>query len=211
LEQEKEILKRDNITLEIEINNLRETIEKIENEYGNGLNLEKEIYQIIENAKAENDENKANFYMQNVLEPLERRLYDIKQMALIKEQSALAFEIIRRNNSEIIRNLERIKNVTIVALNTAVIVAKSLYNQKIVLNKISMLEKGTGNLIQGTANVLKEQSKEIAKDSNPEILLKSAFNKAFEALSGAKEENRKSLPENETKIIELKKMGESYE
>ena len=132
-------------------------------------------------------------------------------MALIKEQSALAFEIIRRNNKEIIRNLERIKNVTIVALNTAVMVAKSLYNQKLVLNKISMLEKGTANLIQGTANAVKNQSQKIAKSSNPEDVLKSAFNNAFETLSSVKQENEKSFPENETKIIELKKMGESYE
>lgn len=211
LEKEKDILNHDNITLEIEINSLREIIEKINAEYENGQILKEEVNQIIENAKAENDENKAKFYIQNVLTPLERKLYDIKQMALIKEQSALAFEIIRRNNKEIIRNLERIKNVTIVALNTAVMVAKSLYNQKLVLNKISMLEKGTANLIQGTANAVKNQSQKIAKSSNPEDVLKSAFNNAFETLSSVKQENEKSFPENETKIIELKKMGESYE
>ena len=211
LEKEKNILNRDNITLEIEINRLRDLIEQINNEYANGEEIRKDVNSIIEKAKQENNNKKEQFYTQNVLTPLERKLYDIKQMALIKEQSALAFEIIRRNNKEIIRNLERIKNVTIEALNTAVIVAKSLYNQKLVLNKIKMMEKGTSNLIEGTANAIKNQSEEIAKSSNPEELLKKAFDNALNTLSNVNEENKKSIPENETKIIELKKIGEKFE
>ena len=44
-------------------------------------------------------------------------------------------------------------------------VAKSLYNQNLVLKKIQTLEKGTGNLIQGTSNILREQGEknELAK------------------------------------------------
>ena len=210
MEKEKEILNRDNITLEIEINRLRELIEKINNEYENGNKIKVEVNEIIEKAKIEGEQEKEKHYTQNVLDPLERKLYDIKQMALIKEQSALAFEIIQRNNKEIIRNLERIKNVTVEALNTAVIVAKSLYNQKIVLNKIKMLEKGTANLIQGTAKVVKEESIKIAQEDNPEDVLKSAFNNAFETLNSVEKENKKAIPESETKIIELKKIGETY-
>lgn len=210
MEKEKEILNRDNITLEIEINRLRELIEKINIEYENGQVLKQEANSIIESAKTENDIQKAKYYEQNILEPLERKLFDIKQMGIVKEQSALAFEIIRRNNKEIIRNIERIKNVTIEALNTAVIVAKSLYNQKLVLDKIKVIEKGTGSLMQNTAKALKNKSINIA-NSKPEEVLKSAFNNAFDTLNNVNEENKKSIPENEAKIIELKKIGESYE
>ena len=210
LEEEKEILNRDNITLELEIEQLRKLIEQINKEYEKGEDLKKDINAIIDKAKIENDKDKEQFYLQNVLIPLERKLFDIKQMAVVKEQSILAFEIIRRNNKQIIRNLEKIKNVTIEALNTAVIVAKSLYNQKLVLKKIEMIEKGTSDLFKGTAKSLKSQSKEIEKMSRPQDLLKNVFNKAFDTLNIVNEENKKSIPENETKIIELRKIGETY-
>lgn len=212
LEKEKEILNRDNITLEIEINNLEEVVEKLNLEYENGNILKNEINAIIESAKEQKDKIKENFYIRDVLEPLEKKLYDIKQMAVIKEQSYLALEIIRRNNKEIIRNLERIKNVTIVALNTAVMVAKSLYNQNLVLKKIQTLEKGTGNLIQGTSNILREQGEKIynvAINDKPEETLKFAFNNVFETLSKVDEKNKKAFPENEIQVLELRKMEDS--
>ena len=210
LEKEREILNRDNITLEIEINNLQEVIKKLDVEYQNGTLLKNEIKEKMN----ENDENRASFYIQNVIEPLEKKLFDIKQMALIKEQSMLALEIIRRNNKEIIRNLDRIKNVTIVALNTAVVVAKSLFNQKLVLNKIQMIEKGTEGLIKGTAKVLKEDGENIyntAINTRPEETLKTAFMEVFETLSNVDEQNKQSFPENRNQIIELKKIEGKYQ
>ena len=50
-------------------------------------------------------------------------------MSLVKKQSGIALEVIRNNNKEIIRNIERITDVTFVALNTAIIVAEAIYNQ----------------------------------------------------------------------------------
>ena len=129
-------------------------------------------------------------------------------MAIIKEQSAMALEIIRRNNKEIIRNIERIKNVTIVALNTAIIVAKSLYNQKLVLNKIQLIQKGTGNLIQATGNLLSEEGEKIhniAINDKPEEALKLAFGNVIETLNQVDKENKKAFPENNDQILELRK------
>lgn len=129
-------------------------------------------------------------------------------MAIIKEQSAMALEIIRRNNKEIIRNIERIKNVTIVALNTAIIVAKSLYNQKLVLNKIQLIQKGTGNLIQATGNLLSEEGEKIhniAINDKPEEALKLAFSNVIETLNQVDKENKKAFPENNDQILGLRK------
>ena len=136
LNKEKEVLKRDNITLELEITNLEEIIKQINLEYENGIKLKNEINENLEKMQ---DENKEKYYIQNVINPLEKKLFDLKQMAIIKEQSVLAIEIICRNNKEIIRNLEKIQNVTMEALNTAIIVANSLNNQKRVLDKTKEL------------------------------------------------------------------------
>ena len=205
LEKEKDILSRDNITLEIEINKLDDIIEKLEKVYYDG-NIFRDEINILINDYKQLDENKANFYVQNVLEPLDKKLYDIKQMTLVKQQSVFALDIIMRNNKEIIRNIDRIKNVTLVALNTAVIVAKSLYNQKIVLSKMNTLENSAGDIINSTGSILLDEGanlKSIAVDSNVDIL-QNAFKDVLETLDEVTEENKKSFSENEAKVIELK-------
>ncbi len=152
--------------------------------------------------------------MQNVLGHLEKKLYDIEQIIIVKEQSKLSLEIIRNNNQEIIRNIQRIRNVTIEALNTAIFVARSLYNQKLVLNKIHVLENDTGNLIKGTGSALKGQGVSILQDAsndNAVETLKSAFANVFDTISTINEQNKETFPQNETQIIELKKTGDIYE
>ena len=132
-------------------------------------------------------------------------------MVVIKEQSILAIEIVRRNNKEIIRNIDRIKNVTIEALNTAVIVAKSLYKQKIVLNKINELEKSTNNFIKNTSDSISIQGENIYNIASNSTLesLQDAFKNVLNTINDVNIQNKKSFPENEIKIIELKK-GEGY-
>ena len=60
-------------------------------------------------------------------------------MIVVNQQGIMAIEVVIRNNKELIRGVERAKNVTISALKiSAWIVASALYNQKIVLKKIQM-------------------------------------------------------------------------
>ena len=201
MEKEKEILSRDNITLDIEINNIKEIIKLVSDEYEKGQLIKEEINSVIED----------NAQKKYILETLDRKMYNLKQTLLVKQQSALAFEIICRNNKKIIENLEHIKNVTVEALNTAVVVAQSLYHQKLVLNKIKTIECGAVNLMQSTSYVLGNQQNELHSSSNLEDSLKNAFNNTFETLSKVYAENKTSIPENQAKIIELKKIGERYE
>lgn len=136
-----------------------------------------------------------------VLEPIEKKLFDLKQMSLVKKQSGIALEVIRNNNKEIIRNIERITDVTFVALNTAIIVAEALYNQKISLKKITELEKGTEKFMQNVGKAVKEEYR--IKNGSLEDL-KKAFNDAYSVIDDAQLQNKKVLPENELKLMELK-------
>ena len=196
LEKEKSILVNDNITLELEIQKLHEVVQNLNNDYDAGLILKDEILNKIQ---SESDETSIRFYNENILNPLEKKLFDLKQMSLVNEQSILALEIVRRNNKEIIRNIDRVKNVTIVALNTAVIVAKSLYNQKITLSKINSLGKSTSGIMNSTSKALSDSD------------LKDAFKNAYNTFDEVFLQNKKDFPENEIKIIELKKVEEGYD
>lgn len=154
LKNKKDILKRDNITLEIEIKNLESIINLIDVEYENGVRLRDEIVKYLDSIQ---DRSKDVFYKQNVIEILDKRLFDFKQMSIIKGQSVLALEIICRNNREIIRNLEKIQNVTMEALNTAIMLANSLHNQKVILNNVKKSDV-FDNFYQ-TINEVKVQNK----------------------------------------------------
>lgn len=202
LEKKKKILERDNITLEIEINNILEITKIIDEEYENGIIFKEEIIKIIENANKEQDQTKAKYYTQTVLEPIEKKLFDLQQMSLVKKQSGIALEVIRNNNKEIIRNIERITDVTFVALNTAIIVAEALYNQRISLKKITELEKGTENFAKNVGKAVKKEENRINNSSIED--LKKAFDDAYSVIDDAQIQNKKVLPENELKLMELK-------
>jgi len=132
---------------------------------------------------------------------MEKKLFDLKQMSLVKKQSGIALEVIRNNNKEIIRNIERITDVTFIALNTAIIVAEVLYNQKIPLKKIKELEKGTESLMK---NAKKAAKKEDNTENSSIEDLRKAFNDAYSVIDDVQIQNKKVLPENELKLMELK-------
>ena len=201
MEKEKEILNRDNITLEIEINNINELIKLIDAEYENGQKIMEEIKSVIDTTPQ----------MGWMLDTLERKMYNLKQTSLVKRQSALAFEVICKNNKKIIENLERIKNITLDALHTAVLVAESMYHQKLVLNNIKVIENGTKDLMQSTSSTLNHIQNASVSESALGKTLKDAFNNTFELISNVSAETKTSIPESQAKIIELKKIGERYE
>ena len=136
----------------------------------------------------------------------EKRLFDFKQMIIVKEQSVLALNIILNNNNEIIRSIDKIKNVTVEAIKTSIMVANSIFNQKIVLKKINNLDKGAQSLLNDTNNFIQfsDFSDELSKIKVFD-LLKNNFEKMVNTLNIAKIESEKCFPENNIKILEIKK------
>ena len=196
LEKEQEILKRDNITLKIEIDKLNKIIEDLDNEYNIGNTYLEKLKNKI--SKEEMSQLNINFF--------EKRLFDFKQMIIVKEQSVLALNIILNNNNEIIRSIDKIKNVTVEAIKTSIMVANSIFNQKIVLKKINNLDKSAQSLLNDTNNFIQ------FSDFNDELskikvfdLLKNNFEKMVNTLNIAKIESEKCFPENNIKILEIKK------
>ena len=207
LEVSRNILSNDNITIELEIEKIFNTISTLEAEYEIGSNIKEQIQKCIDEAKnSGEDSEKINFYEEEVLAPLEKKLYDLKQVIIVNRQSSLAMDIIRKNNKELIRNVDRIKNVTLVAVNTACMVAKSLYNQKVVLKKINALSDSTNNLIAKTGSDLKNEGANIASDLNSVDVsiegLKTAFTNAFSTFDEViKQNNDNDVAEKINEII----------
>ena len=213
LEKGKITLKNDNTTLEIEELSMRDLTKKLAKEIEMGIMMDEEISDALNKAKVNNDDpDRISFVSEEILFPLRQRIMDMQQMIVVNQQGIIAIEVIRRNNKELIRGVDRAKNVTISALRTATIVASALYNQKIVLKKIDLLNKTTNDLISGTSKMLKEQGAEIQMqsiESNISVdTLKSAFSDTLEALNAISSYKQEALPRLKETISQFKELAD---
>lgn len=209
----REILKNDNITLGIEQQSLRELTKKLQQEIQLGIlmdeAIEVQVNQAITNGE---DAEKIKFVNEEVLFPLRQRVMDMQQMIVVNQQGILAMEVIMRNNKELMRGVDRAKNVTVSALKTAVTVASALYNQKIVLKKIELLNETTNTLIQGTSKMLKEQGVEIQKQAMESSIstdtMKQAFSDVIESLESISVYKLEALPKMRETISQFREIAD---
>jgi uncharacterized protein YaaN involved in tellurite resistance len=200
LDKSSKVLQNDNITLLNEENYLREVTNKLLAEIELGKQMDASIEAQIQSAEIEGvDQNKIDFVREEVLFPLRQRIMDMQQMIVVNQQGIVSLNVIRRNNKELIRGVNRAKTVTVSALRTGVMVASALYDQKIVMDKINILNQTTENIIESTSHMLKEQGSEIQKHSaetmiSPEVL-KAAFAEALQAIEDVSTYKVQALPQ----------------
>ena len=76
-------------------------------------------------------------------------------------QGYLALDLVRKNNVELIKGVDRATTTTVSALRTAVTVAQALADQKLVLDQITALNTTTDNIIVSTRRCCATQSAKI--------------------------------------------------
>ncbi|MDI4647695.1 toxic anion resistance protein [Cohnella hashimotonis] len=216
LDKGKTTLKNDNTTLEIEQQTLRDLTKKLQKEIELGTLMDSSIEQQVEAAKVRGeDPDKIRFITEEVMFPLRQRLMDLQQMQVVNQQGIMAIEVVVRNNKELIRGVDRAKNVTVSALRIAVIVASALYNQKIVLKKIELLNQTTNELIAGTSRMLKEQGASIHKQSLEANIsvdtMKQAFTDVLSALDSISAYKQEALPKMRETINQFRELADTGE
>lgn len=216
LDKGKTILKNDNTTLEIEQQALRNLTKKLMKEIQLGTMMDELIETQIEAAKARNeDPENVKFVTEEVLFPLRQQIMDMQQMVVVNQQGVMATEIVIRNNKELMRAVERARNVTISALRISVMVASALYNQNIVLKKVQTLNETTSDIISSTSKILKKQGGEIQEQSMEANIsvetLKTAFADVMEALDSISTYKQEALPKMRDTINQFKELAAKSE
>lgn len=181
-----------------------------------GQELDDYLTEQIEKQKAVNgDSDRIQFVEEEILFPLRQRMIDFNQMLAVNQNGIIAMEVIRKNNYELIRSVNRAQTVTVAALNVAVTVAGALYNQKIVLEKVKALNQTTNNMIAATSRMLNTQGTEIQKqamDSNIQVeTLKEAFKETLTALDSISQYKQKALPQMRETIEQFRVMTQEGE
>ncbi|MBX0299128.1 toxic anion resistance protein [Cryobacterium sp. 1639] len=116
----------------------------------------------------------------DVLFPIRQRHQDILTQLAVSVQGYLAMDLIRKNNLELIKGVDRARTTTIAALRTAVIVAQALANQKMVLDQIDAINTTTNNMILKTSEMLKDQTVRIHEQASNSGVSVETLQKAFD-------------------------------
>ncbi len=178
-------LRKDNAAIEQEKANLWAMMQKLEQYVYVGKQLDKELEGRISEIEAQNQE-KARIVKEEVLFYLRQKVQDLLTQLAVSIQGYLALDMIRKNNLELIKGVDRATTTTISALRTAVIVAQALANQKLVLDQINALNTTTSNLIESTSVLLKQQSGQIQQQAVSATVsldkLKTAFANIYQTM-----------------------------
>lgn len=214
LHQSREQLKRDNITLQDDQNEMRELSQKLKRAIELGRLMDSELSAKLEN-EIPNDDPHYAFVEEELLFPLRQRIQDLQQQLAVNQQGVLTTEIIIRNNKELIRGVNRATTVTVNALQIAVTLALALANQRIVLDKIEAVNETTNNLIANNARQLREQGTAIHQRAASSQLSMETLKTAFADISAALEDisrfRREALPTMAQNITELDELAQNTE
>ncbi len=213
LEKGKNVLRNDNTTLELEEASMRDVTKQLNQKIEMGTALDTYLTNAVETKKAEGgDEDKVRFVEEEVLFPLRQRIMDFQQLQVVNQQGIVAMDVIRSNNKELIRAVDRAETVTVSSLRTAVTVAGALYNQKIVLEKVQLLNDSTNAMIQATSKMLKDQGVAIQKQATEANIsvetLKESFENTLSALDDISNYKQEALPKIAKTINEFRQLAE---
>ncbi|MFD5270028.1 toxic anion resistance protein [Streptomyces sp. NPDC058335] len=178
-------LRRDNASLQTERVRLWETMGKLQEYVVLTEALDDAVEQHITGAEA-TDPAQADTLRADVLFPVRQKHQDLLTQLAVCAQGYLAMDVVRRNNEELIKGVDRAATTTVSALRISVMLASALDNQKKVVEQVNALRGTTEDLIRGNAEMLATQSGEIQRiAADPAVgaeTLRTAFQQIYRTL-----------------------------
>ncbi|BFN00286.1 toxic anion resistance protein [Moraxella sp. K02] len=132
------------------------------------------------------DPEKARVVKEELLFYVRQKNMDFLTQLAVNIQGYLALDMIRKNNLELIKGVDRATTTTIAALRTAVMVSQALSSQKLVLDQINALNSTTSSLIESTSVMLKRQTTQVHEQASGSSVdlekLQKSFNHIYETM-----------------------------
>ena len=177
-----EELQRDNAAIEQEKVNLWQMKGRLEQYSYMSNKLDEALENRVRTLEL-SDPEKAKRLQEDVLFYVRQKRTDVLTQLAVNMQGYLALDLVRKNNQELIKGVDRATTTTVSALRTAVIVAQALTNQKLVLDQITALNTTTSNLIESTSTMLREQTGVVYQQAASATVdvqkLQTAFNNIY--------------------------------
>ncbi|MGW5747586.1 toxic anion resistance protein [Amycolatopsis sp. NPDC003861] len=128
------------------------------------------------------DPARANALRADVLYPIRQRYQDLLTQLAVSAQGYLALDLVRKNNDELIRGVERAVSTTVSALRVALLVSGALASQRDVLDEVAALQATTDGLIRANTELLDLQSAEIRKASSDPAVATETIRASFDRI-----------------------------
>ena len=182
LQHGQEELQKDNADIEQEKANLWAVMARLRQYIYLAQHLDSALAARISEIQA-NDADRATTLREDLLFPARQKVQDLLTQLAVSVQGYLALDLVRRNNVELSKGVDRASTTTVSALRTAIIVAQALSDQRLVLDQIMALNTTTSNLIASTAEMLRQQSGQISEQAASSTVdlarLQAAFNDIY--------------------------------
>jgi uncharacterized protein YaaN involved in tellurite resistance len=150
------------------------------------------------------DPEKAKALRESALFYVRQRRQDILTQLAVSVQGYLALDLVKKNNVELIKGVDRASTTTVGALRTAVTVAQAMTGQRMVLEQITALNTTTANIIDSTGALLKENTARIheqaAASTIPIETLQRAFQNIYDTMDAVDTFKMKALDSMKTTI-----------
>ncbi|MEO7655143.1 MAG: toxic anion resistance protein [Sphingomicrobium sp.] len=181
----KDELLMDNAAIDTERSGLWKTMHKLEQM----IHISKSLDHSLEDKAHELDASepaKAKAIRESALFYTRQRTTDLLTQMAVTVQGYLALDLVKKNNVELVKGVDRASTTTVSALRTAVTVASAMSNQRLVLEQISALNTTTAGMIDTTGELLKTQSgaihEQAASSTIPLETLQRAFQNIYDTM-----------------------------
>jgi len=181
----KDELLMDNAAIDTERSGLWKTMHRLEQMIHISKSLDKQLedkandLDATEPAKAKAIRETALFYTR-------QRTTDLLTQMAVTVQGYLALDLVKKNNVELVKGVDRASTTTVSALRTAVTVAQAMSNQKLVLEQIGALNTTTASMIDTTGELLRTQTgaihEQAASSTIPLETLQRAFQNIYDTM-----------------------------
>lgn len=202
----KDELMRDNAAIDVERQAMWASMGKLEQM----IHVSKTLDAKLEGKAMElesGDPAKATAIKQTALFYVRQRTTDLLTQQAVTVQGYLALDLVKKNNIELIKGVDRASTTTVAALRTAVTVAQAMTNQKLVLEQVTALNTTTANVIDATGQLLKTQTAKIHEQAAGSMIpletLKRAFQNIYQTMDAIDTFKLKALDNMKTTVDAL--------
>ena len=199
----KDVLTKDNAAIDVERQNMWQTMGRLEQM----IHISKTLDARLESKALEldsTDPTKAKAIRESALFYIRQRTQDLLTQMAVTVQGYLALDLVKKNNVELVKGVDRASTTTVAALRTAVTVAQALVGQKLVLEQITALNTTTANMIDSTGEMLKNQTAAIheqaASSTIPIETLQRAFQNIYDTMDNIDTFKLKALENMKTTV-----------
>ncbi len=181
----KDELLMDNAAIDVERQKLWEAMGNLEQM----VHISRALDQRLEDKAADldlTDPAKAKAIRETALFYVRQRTQDLLTQMAVTVQGYLALDLVKKNNVELVKGVDRASTTTVGALRTAVTVAQAMTNQRLVLQQITALNETTASIIDSTGTLLRDQTGKIheqaASATIPLEVLQRAFQNIYDTM-----------------------------